>query len=189
MKRLIWLFLASVALLIATRASAQSNPPAPPKDPYKNFVGQWSGRILVNHDKMPATVKITVNEEKNGKGMRWDYIFGKQGEKGYQLATKIIVLKPAEGKMLMYFKGSPQRWFLTVNLDRFAQDGFGQFSGSDCSTMGSCRVCIIDLKPTSLAYLWKSTPDGKTFDIYSEFVLTRDIDPNQTSLDSSATSN
>jgi hypothetical protein len=138
-------------------------------------VGQWSGEILVNHDNLPSRVKITVTEVKDGRGMLWDYEIGKEGEKGFSRATKMIVLKPSEGKIVMHFKGSPEQTYLTLGLDRVVQDGVGQFSASDCLPSKYCRVCVFDLKQNSLSYLWKTTNDGKSFDIYSEFVLARDV--------------
>jgi hypothetical protein len=161
----------------------------PSNDPYKNFVGQWSGRILVNHDKMPATVKITVTEEKNGRGMRWDYVFGSEGEKGYETDSKMIVLNPAKEQLMMHFKGHPEQTYLTLGLGRVIQDGFGQFSASDCSPDRHCSICVFDLRQASLSYQWKTTSDGKTFEIYSEFVLTRDADPTQTNPNTPALSN
>jgi hypothetical protein len=165
--------------LLGAQVGAQVNLPQVPADPYRSFVGQWSGRIVVDHDHLPATVKITVTEGKDGRGMRWDYVFGKPGEKGYESVAKLIVLKPAEGRMLMHFKGSREQIYLTMGLDVVARDGVGQFSASACSTRGKCSICTFDLQPNSLSYLWKTTPDGKTFDVYSEFVLTRDPDPIQ----------
>ena len=143
-------------------------------------MGEWSGGILVNHDKdLPSTVKITVTEAKDGRGMLWSYVFGHQEEKGYTVVTKTVVLIPQEERMRMHFKGVPEQTYLTYGLERVAQDGIGQFSASNCSPAGYCSICTIDLRPSSLSYQWKKTSDGKNFDIYSEFVLTRVIDSNQ----------
>jgi len=181
MKRCSWLLFPFVALLLlCVRVDGQAASSNPSNDPYKNFVGHWAGRIVVNHEDMPATVKITVTEAKDGRGMSWDYVFGSVGEKGYKLATKSIVLKPAEERMTMHFEGNPEQTYLTVGLERAVQDGFGQFSASDCNTHKQCSICIFDLRPTSLSYQWKTTSDGKNFDIYSEFVLMRAVDPSQT---------
>jgi hypothetical protein len=177
MRRDTGLLLAVAFLLFPAAANAQASPPS---DPYKNFVGQWFGKILIDRDNLPQTVQMTVTEEKNGHGMRWDYVFGTDGQKGFKRATKTIVLKPAEEKAEMHFLGSPKQIYLTLGLHDFAQNGAGQFSASDCSTRGRCSICTFDLERSSLSYQWKTTNDGKRFDVYSEFVFTRGVEPVRT---------
>lgn len=171
-KRL-WLFPATL-LLCSESICAQMFSQNQPEDPYKSFVGQWSGKTLVDRDNLPSLVKITVTEEKNGRGMRWDYVFGEEGEKGYTRTSKLIVFDPARERMRMHFVGSPDQIYLTTNLGQVVHNGAGQFSASSCSMRGDCRICEFDLEQDSLSYRWKTTSDGKVLDIYSEFVLKRE---------------
>lgn len=148
----------------------QVNPGPTKADPYRNFVGDWSGTALVNPDNEPPAVTLHISEEKDGGRMRWDYVFGKPGEKGYTQATKWITFKPAKEEMSTKWKGHPGLEFKTVNLNQFADQGFGAFGAL---MRGASSRCTYELRPATLDYLWE-TSDGKTYKIYSKFHFTRD---------------
>jgi hypothetical protein len=180
-RRLIKPFVLSTFLIAAlslSLAKAQTASAVAPVDPYRNFVGSWSGKILVNPDNMPAAVKLNIKEDKNRTRMRWDYVFGVKGEKGYSSATKFIVLKPEKALMTMQWKGHSQLDFGTLALDTFVQNGFGEFVGgavwNDTPSSIAYNRITVDLHPATLSYLWEVGPDRQSFKIYSKFEFQRD---------------
>lgn len=179
------LLCASTILIFMISAKAQT--PSPGENPYRNFVGSWSGTILENTDKMPKTVTLDITEDKNENSMRWDYVFGVKGEKGYTHATKWVVLKPSEARLLMHWKGKPEEQFGTHALDTFAQSGFGRFIAeaewkNKSSTSSTFNRVTFELHPHNLTYLWEvSSDDRRSFSSYSRFEFKRDGDQNHPS--------
>jgi len=174
--------LISVVLgLLLPRAEAQANLPASIENPYRNFVGSWSGTIPVNPDKSePFTVKVRISEEKGS--MRWDYEFGAKGEKGYSRDTKWIVLTPNDARMLTHWKHHPKQLFVTSSLDTFTHVGWGRFSGAVVSSgkpaPNSFQRLTFGLRPGALTYFWEVGPNGQNVTLYSEFEFKRDGDSN-----------
>ncbi len=149
-------------------------------DPYRNFLGYWTGKIVVNPDKLPTDVFITVTEEKAKARMRWDYIFGHPGEKKFERISKFIVLSPTDAKMLMHFGLESERLFDTPGLAAFAQAGFGTLVASETSNQQNYwhvkhvvvnRVAVT-LQPETLSYVWEIVSGGKT-KVYSAFEFKR----------------
>ena len=119
---------------------------------------------------MPSTLTLHISEDAKNNRMRWDYVFGKPGEKGYEQATKWITLKPEKDEMSTKWKGHPGLEFKTVSLHDFADQGFGVFVAL---TRGAPQRCTYELRPATFDYLWE-TSDGKSYKIYSKFHFTRD---------------
>jgi hypothetical protein len=141
-----------------------------PSDPYRNFVGDWSGVIEKNSEDMPSTLTLHITEEVKKNRMRWDYVFGKPGEKGYTRDTKWIALKPGKEEMSTKWKGQDELEFKTINLHDFDARGFGVFVARE---RGALQRCTYELRPATLDYLWE-TADGQSYKIYSKFHFTRD---------------
>jgi hypothetical protein len=161
------LILSSAFLL--TSATGQQ-PATGSQDPNRNFVGKWSGVILVNPTKYPSQVQLTISEKKNGKEMIWDYTFGQKGQAGYERISKMVVLKPHDEIMLMQWKGSPKEKYTTSGLEAFASAGYGKFTvspESDKSTQGT-----FELQTNEMTYVWVETTNGKT-KVWSEFSFNR----------------
>jgi hypothetical protein len=147
-------------------------------DPYRNFLGSWSGKVSDTAVKVPSTVRVVVSEEKNGRGMRWDYEFGVKGEKGHQHDTKWFVLKPPEERMLTHWKGKQEIILGTSGLDAFAQTGFGHFYAGIVDDGSDSKVyerVTFDLHPDTLSYLWETGPDPQSLKTFSHFEFNRDV--------------
>jgi hypothetical protein len=163
--------------------SAAQNPKPPAPDPFRNFIGRWSGTVLINPDNGPPEVKVTISEQPDKKAMTWEYIFGQPGAKGYVHDFKVMTLSPKWKIMTMQWKGKPKSTFSTAGLDDFASDGYGTFVGTQLNTQSNLpnvdwnpSRLIIKLQPSKLIYLWESTDHGKTH-IDSEFSFDRVPDP------------
>lgn len=157
----------------SSRAQETSSP-----DPYKGFVGQWTGTAVVNPTHEPSPIRLTISELPDGS-MVWNYTFGTKGLKHYSQPSKTIGLDPQSEKMTSQWKGEPLQTFATVHLKDFTQSGSGTFEACEDYTTHSLfsskhgTSCITyELQSNHLSYTWKVTKDGKT-SVYSEFVFDR----------------
>ena len=174
--------LSTCLTLLCVYAESQSASSIASEDPYRNFVGSWSGTIPFSTDKMPPTVKLRVTEEKDGSRMRWDYVFGVKGDKGYTHDTKWFVLNPDKAQMTTWWKGKRKQMYGTFALDTFAKSGYGKFmagiSWKNKVAATTYNRITVDLHPESLMYLWEVSPDGTNFSTYSRFEFKRDAESN-----------
>jgi hypothetical protein len=175
------LLTAFIFLGVVAAAKAQGNGVSIPNDPYRGFIGRWSGTIPVDPEHMPPTLTVTISEDAGGKRMSWNYVFGRPGEKGYSHATRFVTLKPEEAHMWMHFDKDPDVEYETTGLDEFAKTGLGEFTAviaykkrhlfSPAESVAN--RCVFDLHSNTLTYTWDVTAHG-TSRIYSKFDLTRD---------------
>jgi hypothetical protein len=184
LRRLLGLAL-SILLLTSFLGSLAAQPPQPSSpdtvlNPYRNFIGSWVGSAPINPDKMAMPIQLTVVEEKDKARMRWHYVFGRKGDKGYQEADKYILMSPKDGKMLMNFDGSPVLLYDAPDLAAFTQAGIGTLSCVYRYTYrnywhlekAADQRVTLDLQPGTLSYLWETTRDGAT-KVYSRLEFTR----------------
>jgi hypothetical protein len=176
-KRLFYLVSVVAVVLSATQATAQAGGASADKDPYRYFLGNWSGVELVTPSSTHRTIALHVTEDQESGRMRWDYWFEVKDQKKYRPATRWFLLKPAKHRMQTYWEGScsliqSQRNcdvsdFKTVGLDAFSEQGLGKFYGED----GPNRFTV-DLQKTTLVYM-SEFDDGKRSKILSKYAFRR----------------
>jgi hypothetical protein len=184
MQRCIFLILTITAGMAMSQAMAQTPGSTSGNDPYRNFLGNWSGLVLQDSPNPPTSVAIHITEDKQGGRMRWDYWFGVRGKKGYYLQTKWLLFDLAKNEVRSYWDNRCDQFqrncnvseFKTVGLDVFNQQGLGHFTGQD----GPTRLTV-DLQTTTLAYMLEFD-DGKKSKILSKFILKRNLSESDSAL-------
>ena len=166
-----YLLLTLSSAFLLTSAMGQQ-PAAGAQDPNRNFVGKWSGVILVNPTKYPSQVQLTISEKKNGGEMIWDYTFGQKGQPRYERSYKVVVLKPHDEVMLMHWKGDGKGKFTTSGLEAFARAGYGKFTASPGWEKPTTTQGTFELQANELTYRWEEASNGKT-KVSSEFSFHR----------------
>lgn len=156
-------------------STAQTN-----ADPYRGLVGVWAGTILVDHEHLPKDVSLTISELASGKGMLWDYTFGRPGQKGFDRASKVVTLSPAKSTMRTHWWGYRELTFETTGLVEFASKGIGTFSA--CAPLGErnfwgrktdAASCVtFTVEACKFAYVWRTTRNGIT-SVWSQFEFNR----------------
>lgn len=157
-------------MVLGVLSSCLVSAQAPPSGPYRNFIGDWSGTVEINPEDMPPTLTLHITEDVKKHRMRWDYVFGKPGEKGYAKDTKWIEFKPSKEEMVTEWKGQHEDDFKTTTLNDFAFYGFGVIIAAE---RGGLNRCIYNLQPTTLDYLWQTSEEGR-LRFYSRFHFIRD---------------
>jgi hypothetical protein len=111
--------------------------------------------------------------------MRWDYIFGEKGQKGYVRSTKSIRLNVLDETMRMQWEGEEQNNYTTSGLEDFARIGYGKFTASHSyekrflfSKDHITSTVTFQLESSKMTYLWETTTNGKT-EVYSQFSFER----------------
>jgi hypothetical protein len=167
-----YLLLIPLSAFLLTNATGQQ-PATGSQDPNRNFVGKWSGVILVNSSNDPPQVQLTISEKKNGGEMVWDYTFGQKGQAGYERSSKVVVLKPHDEVMLMQWKGYAKGKFTTSGLEAFARAGYGKFTASPSWEKSTTATQgTFELQANEMTYLWEETTNDKT-KVSSEFSFHR----------------
>jgi hypothetical protein len=161
-------------------AVAQTQPLLSSSDPYRGFIGDWTGTILVNPDRSPNNVVLTISEMADGTAMLWDYRFGKQGQPGYKHVSKVVVLLPGQSELRSRWTGEKEITLTTSGLENFVKSGTGEFSATETvkrwSFRGKTSVAVSKvtyrLTPSQFGYVWWSS-EGRNSTVYSHFEFTR----------------
>ncbi|MES2391670.1 MAG: hypothetical protein V4555_08520 [Acidobacteriota bacterium] len=176
------LAVAALALSLHAGACAQAVTP----DPDRNFIGTWSGTILVDRDHDASPVHLTITEKPDGSGTLWSYEFGLPGQKGHKTASKAMRLLPNAERLQSQWSGYPQVTFSTTGLEAFAQTGYGKFIVAEAYNRSAFLFTkhvisqgTFELQPDTMSYRWEVTTNGKS-ELYSHFIFHRDTSQNRT---------
>jgi len=180
-----WFVISRVTFLVLTllccsqRSRCQITSDHPNADPYKNFVGHWIGyNESVQKGAVVHTVlDLVVTEEKNGKSMRFEYTYGRKGEKDFEQITRYVELRPTDAVMILRWKGEEKMSYKTDGLERFAQDGFGRFTAEQQRFLNQQKVFdrgTFELQAKTFFYKWERSADGLHYAVTGVFSLARE---------------
>lgn len=153
-------------------------------NPYRNFIGDWSGKFVKNPGGVADDVSVTITEDKPHARMQWDYTFGHPGERYYGHATKWFLFSQLDSRMRMHFDGEFEWLFDTPDLAKFMQTGMGTLTAVEHFERRNYWHVKVDhmlrmtmtLQGETLSYVWE-TIEGKKTKLYSEVALKRVVGP------------
>jgi hypothetical protein len=148
-------------------------------DIYKNFSGRWIGynESTGKSAQVRIPLEIVITEEKNGKSMRFDYTYGRKGEKDFERITRYVELQPADAVMSLRDKGQEKMTYRTDGLDQFAKAGLGRFTAQQQRLLNLQKDFLrgtFELQEKTFFYQWERSADGVHYTITGVNSLTRD---------------
>jgi hypothetical protein len=168
-----------ILLCYSLRSRCQITNDHPTADLYKNFLGHWTGynESAQKGSVVHTSLDLVVTEEKNGKSMRFDYTYGKKGEKDFERLTRYVELRPTDAVMILRWKGEEKMTYKTDGLERFAQDGFGRFTAEQQRFLSQQKVFdrgTFELQQKTFFYKWERSTDGLHYAVTGVFALARE---------------
>jgi hypothetical protein len=148
-------------------------------------VGHWIGynESVQKGAVVHTSLDLVVTEEKNGKSMRFDYTYGKKGEKDFKRLTRYVELRPTDAVVILRWKGEEKMSYNTDGLERFAQDGFGRFTAEQQRFLNQQKVFYrgtFELQPKTFFYKWECSDDGMHYAVTGVFSLARETNATPT---------